>query len=69
MAGAKWSPDILDIDLADGSALSGSSRALCIAGLTEMLDRYEWEEVDDATWDTIESAVSTAMNEVMADVS
>jgi len=67
MAGVVWSPTILEIDLADGSALAGTSRALCIAALTEMLDRYTWEDMGDTEWDTVEAAVSAAINEVMSD--
>lgn len=63
-----WSePDILAIELEDGSTLSSDSKVLCYSALAEMLNRSNWAEMTDATWDMLEALIATAIREVTND--
>ena len=65
----QWNADdILLIDLPDGGALSGTSKALLVSASQTMFDRWQWDDMSDAQWDEIQALVSLAINEVIADV-
>jgi hypothetical protein len=45
--------------------LSVRSQSLLLAAATEVQDRSNWDEMDDATWNDVEGAVSEAITEIM----